>query len=67
MSINDIDKLKAGMWVKTTNGHVAKVKAIDMRFPLRQNIKFPIIYTDDDKYCWDCEHIEQYGFNINIY
>jgi hypothetical protein len=63
MNINDIDKLKDGMWVRTKTGLIAKVKFIDNRFPLAQSVKFPIIYTDDNKTCWSCDAIEEYGWD----
>jgi hypothetical protein len=66
MNIYEIEKLKVGMWVKSNNGLVAKVKYIDIRFPLVTEDKFPIIYTDDNKTCWSCDSIEQYGWNLSI-
>ena len=66
MNNNDIEKLKVGMWIKTNTGLVAKAKYIDMRFPIASNIKFPIIYTDDNKTCWSCDDIKEYGWNLTI-
>ena len=66
MKIEEIDNLKIGMWVKTNTGLIAKVRDINKMFPLASENKFPIIYTDDNKTCWSCDAIEQYGWNISI-
>jgi len=66
MKIKDAEKLKVGMWIKTKTDHVSRIVFIDLRFPLMDECKFPIIYTDDGAECWSCDSIEQYGFDLKI-
>jgi hypothetical protein len=66
MNVKDVYKLQVGMWFKTNTGLISRIKSINYSNPSYSQIKFPIIYSDDNKTCWDMESIVEYGWNVSI-
>lgn len=66
MKISDVNKLQVGMWFKTNTGLISRIKSIDCSHPICSTIKFPIIYSEDNKTCWDMESVVEYGWNVSL-